>query len=323
MSFTSPGRTPVAVVAAAVPWVYALGWMALGWRLRLDGVAVASVSPSAVDVVGVLLASAALFVAVRSAWFARRARPVAWAGLVVTIAMIVGTVVRPPRSSLVHAGAMEVLVDGFCDADWCPEGSLDADAVAAEALARRPESASVRWRDPTTESRRAWALGPFTLARASQSGPGEGLVLRGPGLPPAGAALPHCLTFADAGLRVILYDDPARDRWFVVCDGSDSHHETTMLGERSAHSQPVIQLVHRFILHRLGGRAVPSDPGLDAVRRTQRGALAVATIGVLLALARIAPWRRAWSAHEHAWALTVLWLATAPLVMTWAFVWSR
>jgi hypothetical protein len=295
-------------VLAASPWIYALGWTALGFRLRLDGVAVAAASPSAAAFVGALLASAALFVVARSAWFARRARALAWGGLAVTSAMIVATVTHPPRSGVVSTGPTELIVAALSDDDATVQGA---------------DRGSVRWSDPSGDSRRSWPLGPFTLAPASRSESDKALMLRGPGLPPAGAPLPRCLTFADAGLRVTLYDDPARSRWFVVCNGSDSHGASTMLGERSAHAQPVIVLVHRFVLHRFGGRMVPSDPGLDVVRRVQRGTLALAAIGALAALGWVASRRKSESAGEHASALIVLGLATAPLVVTWAFVWSR
>jgi hypothetical protein len=292
-----------------LPWVYALGWTALGFRLRLDGVAVAAASPPATALVGALFASAALFGVARSGWFARRARAFACGGIVVASAMVVATVARRPRSGVVSSGPTELIVEALSDDD--------------DATVQGAGRGAVRWTDPSGDSRHPWPLGPFTLAPASQSESGNGLIIRGPGLPPAGAPLPHCLTFADAGLRVVLYEEPARSRWFVVCDGSDSRGASTILGERSAHSQPVIALVHRFVLHRFGGRTVPSDPGLDVVRRMQRWALAVAVIGAVASLRWVASRGRSGGAGEHAPALIVVWLATAPLVVTWAFAWSR
>ncbi|MDB4932717.1 MAG: hypothetical protein JWM10_5201, partial [Myxococcaceae bacterium] len=99
------------VVVAAMPWIYALAWAALRYRLRLDGISVTAAAPSSLflGVGGVM--SAALFLAARTAPHGRWPRGVAWSFVVLTAVMVTGALVRSPRSGVTTTGALELLVE--------------------------------------------------------------------------------------------------------------------------------------------------------------------------------------------------------------------
>ncbi|MDB4927767.1 MAG: hypothetical protein JWM10_251 [Myxococcaceae bacterium] len=310
------------VVVAAMPWIYALAWAALRYRLRLDGMSVAAAAPWGLFLGVGGVASITLFLAARSALYSRWPRRGAWAFIVLTAVMVTGALARPPRSGATTTGALKLLVEPIADeADWM--AGNDAEYIADQEIARLPVAASVRLSDPPTDLRRPHALGPFTLGPVTNVSQGAPLPVTGPGLPAEGAMLLACLTYADVGLRVSLYPDPARACWFVVCDGSDSQHRSTVLGERGAHYQPIIRLVHRTGLHPFSGRTVRSDPSLDTVRVVQRGAIPAAVLAAVGALAWLVRSRRRERAAGRAKALIALLLATAPLGVTWAFALLR
>ncbi|MDO9019598.1 MAG: hypothetical protein Q8S73_28945 [Deltaproteobacteria bacterium] len=333
IGLSSVGRAPAAgasgpgvaaalpVVAAAMPWIYTVAWAALRFRLHLDGMSVAAAAPWGLFLGLGGVSGAVLFLVVRVAPRDRWPRVVAWSFVALTAMMVAGALVRPPRSGVTTTGALELLVEPIGETDWSM--SSDAESAVADEIARLPVASSVRLGDPPTDLRRSYALGPFTLGPVTQASRFASLPITGPGLPAEGAVLPRCLSYADAGLRVSLYEDPARSRWFVVCDGSDSQHRSTVRGERSAHSWPIIQLVHRTALHRFSGRAVRSDPSLDTVRLVQRGALPAAVLAAVAALAWLVRSRRRERAAGGAKALIALLLATAPLGVTWAFALLR
>lgn len=309
----------LAVVVAAIPSIYSLAWAALRYRLRLDGMTVTAAPPWGLFLGVGGVASITLFLVARTALYSRWPRRCAWVCVVLTAVMVTGALARPPRSGLTTTGALELLVEPIADEVVSDHAEYSAD----QEIARLPVAASVRLSDPPTDLRRPHALGPFTLGPVTNVSRFAPLPIKGPGLPVEGAVLLACLTYADAGLRVSLYADPARARWFVVCDGSDSQHRSTILGERSAHSQPIIRLVHRTVLHPFSGRTVPSDPSLDTVRVVQRGAIPAAVLAAVAALAWLVRSRRRERAAGGAKALIALLLATAPLGVTWAFALLR